>query len=175
VASRKAGLAGTELLTAASGKMLLLHKLLPKLRREGHKGAALFASRMLLPLFETCAPFSCGIQCAVMPHKALCLFHAASNAVSCLMYATFSQRQEARRGVACQLPSLPAILSGWLQHQPWARRRTTCQLPYCFRWLVNQTCVYGVQPSSCAEGRPAPAQCSSSASSRACWTSWRTT
>jgi len=45
VASRKAGLAGTELLTAASGKMLLLHKLLPKLRREGHKGAALFASR----------------------------------------------------------------------------------------------------------------------------------
>ncbi len=37
VASRKAGLTGAELLTAASGKMLLLHKLLPKLRREGHK------------------------------------------------------------------------------------------------------------------------------------------
>ena len=34
---RKAGLSATELLTVASGKMLLLHKLLPKLRREGHK------------------------------------------------------------------------------------------------------------------------------------------
>ncbi|KAK9833308.1 hypothetical protein WJX81_005199 [Elliptochloris bilobata] len=37
VASRKAGMDTAELLTVASGKMLLLHKLLPKLRREGHK------------------------------------------------------------------------------------------------------------------------------------------
>jgi len=50
VASRKAGLAGTELLTAASGKMLLLHKLLPKLRREGHKGAALSVLGSVLTL-----------------------------------------------------------------------------------------------------------------------------
>lgn len=37
VAMRKAGLSTTELLTVASGKMLLLHKLLPKLHSEGHK------------------------------------------------------------------------------------------------------------------------------------------
>ena len=39
VAMRKAGLGAAELLTVASGKMLLLHKLLPKLRREGHKAS----------------------------------------------------------------------------------------------------------------------------------------
>ena len=48
VASRKAGLTGAELLTAASGKMLLLHKLLPKLRREGHK-ARTHLTHHLLP------------------------------------------------------------------------------------------------------------------------------
>ena len=40
VAMRKAGLSTTELLTVASGKMLLLHKLLPKLRCEGHKASS---------------------------------------------------------------------------------------------------------------------------------------
>ena len=44
---RKAGLSATELLTVASGKMLLLHKLLPKLRREGHKANS--------PYLVTCA------------------------------------------------------------------------------------------------------------------------
>ncbi len=51
VASRKAGLTGAELLTAASGKMLLLHKLLPKLRREGHKARA--------PQLTSISPSSC--------------------------------------------------------------------------------------------------------------------
>ena len=56
VAMRKAGLSTTELLTVASGKMLLLHKLLPKLRREGHKAGSQY-------------PVSCARDVACMTHS----------------------------------------------------------------------------------------------------------
>ena len=65
VASRKAGLTGAELLTAASGKMLLLHKLLPKLRREGHKARrphVTFNLPLLLP---------CGRHIAALLHHCI--------------------------------------------------------------------------------------------------------